>query len=103
MTDSFPFLMQQISTLQWERAVCDGAQYFQLSVPNMELILPEAAFICLTVFWPLQNAFLSDLALSQIAMYIFTTKTPENRKQDTLWYAGTQFSPGAGDKRGTNI
>lgn len=70
----------------------------------MELILPEGPLTYLIVFWPLQNAFLSDLALSQIAIFIFTTKTTENMlQQDTLLYAGAQFSPGAGDKRGTNI
>lgn len=70
----------------------------------MELILPEDAFVYLIGFWPLKNAFLSDLALSQRTIYIFTTKTLENMlQQDTLWYAVMQFSLGDGDKRGTNI
>lgn len=89
---------------QWDCAVCDRAQSSQLLVPNMELILPEDAFLYLIVFWPLKNAFLSDLALSQKAIYIFTTKTLENMlQQDTLWYDVMQFSLGDGDKRGTNI
>jgi len=70
----------------------------------MKMILPEGALIYLTVFWPIQNAFLFDLALSLIAIYIYKTKTPENMLQQAIrWYAAMQLSSGAGDKRGTNI
>lgn len=105
MTITFPFLMQQTSTLQREYATCVGDQYSLLLVPDMELILPEGAFIishCFLSFTKCSSLWSCSSSNNNIYIFIGNTPTltPKNLQQDT---AGIHFSSGAGDKIGNNI